>query len=401
MSNKQLWYLFGSSCIVLIVGMGLFPLLPLYDAQFNATPTIIGLHFALMYLANAAGAALVSPLSGRFTRKVLFISAAALGVPALLLLVVSNALWQVVTLTMILWFSGGLVLALVNVFTSSQSGEGKRGRSFSLISLAYPIGALLGGSLIGRVVAWHGYPLMFAVLGVIWVGLPLLGLLIEDKASTSSSSNPSSAAQAAGTLGPVFVTLLGITLLSGIAISAGRLSTTMAMKGLGYEAAAVSTATMVSGLVAIPVTMMIGTLSDRLGRERLLALVLALMGMGVLTLALASSLWHFCLAASLIMIALCASGAVSSALATDRLDASTLNRALPLLKAVHSAAGMISFIGTGFLLDTVGLGVLYALIGVLVVGAILLVTQLSMKRATAPARLMRKARSVQPTPIAK
>ena len=53
--SQQLRLLFLSSVIVLFVGMGLFPVLPLYAAQLGASRTTIGLLFSLMYAANSAG----------------------------------------------------------------------------------------------------------------------------------------------------------------------------------------------------------------------------------------------------------------------------------------------------------------------------------------------------------
>src|SRR5512135_340585 len=49
--NTQLLYLFVSSFIILFVGMGLFPVLPVYAAEFGASRTVIGIYYALMYAA--------------------------------------------------------------------------------------------------------------------------------------------------------------------------------------------------------------------------------------------------------------------------------------------------------------------------------------------------------------
>ena len=77
--DAQLLYLFASSFIILFVGMGLFPVLPVYAAEFGATRTVIGLYYALMYAANAAGAMLTNRLAARLTHKGLFVAVGALG----------------------------------------------------------------------------------------------------------------------------------------------------------------------------------------------------------------------------------------------------------------------------------------------------------------------------------
>lgn len=176
-TNKQLLYLLFCSVVILFVGMGLFPLLPLYVAQFGSTPTVTGFYLAFIYATNAAGAMLTGWLAERLTHKGLFIAVGGLGMPALVLLGQATALWQVVVLTGIIWFSGGVGLALVNVLTGLYADATNRGAAFSLLFLAFPLGAVFGGATVGQLVAWQGYPLMFGVLGIVWSALPVIGLL--------------------------------------------------------------------------------------------------------------------------------------------------------------------------------------------------------------------------------
>ena len=60
LKNKQVANLFLCSFIILFVGMGLSPLLPIYAAQFGATPTVAGFYLAVVYIANAIGSMLTS-----------------------------------------------------------------------------------------------------------------------------------------------------------------------------------------------------------------------------------------------------------------------------------------------------------------------------------------------------
>src|SRR5574337_1132342 len=60
--NTQLLYLFASSFIILFVGMGLFPVLPVYATEFGASRPVIGIYYALMFAANAVGAMLTNRL---------------------------------------------------------------------------------------------------------------------------------------------------------------------------------------------------------------------------------------------------------------------------------------------------------------------------------------------------
>ena len=180
--NKQVANLFLCSFIILFVGNGLLPLLPIYAAQFGATRTIAGLYLAAVYSANAIGSMLTGWLARHLTRKGLFAAAGLVGVPALILLGQATTLWQVILLTAILWCSGGIEVALITVFTGLYVNSKHRGASFSLMSLPMPLGTVLGGLAVSRLVTWYGYQRMFAVLGVVWLALPVIGMLsLADK----------------------------------------------------------------------------------------------------------------------------------------------------------------------------------------------------------------------------
>ncbi len=372
--SQPLIYLFVSSFLVLFVGMGLFPLLPVYATQLGASKTTVGVFFATIYISNAAGSMLPAWLAGRISRKSLFITGSILGIPALLLLSRANALWQVVILTSILWFSGGLVISLVNVFTGLYSSGGNRGKSFSLMALPMPLGALIGSAAVGSLVSLRGFAPMFLVLGVLWVFLPLIGLFVlKDRLS----DRPAGISKPIVTSQPQFVSsfylLLGLTIASALAVNAGRLGTTLSMQTLNFSPAAIASSVTVSGLVAIPLTFLIGALSDRLGRERFLATGYLLASLGVLVLVFATQLWQFWLAATLLLVSLSASGAMASALTTDILPSESLTRGLSWLKGMNSIASVIGFAGTGIFLDNFGPAGLYLVAMILpAIGALLL-----------------------------
>jgi DHA1 family multidrug resistance protein-like MFS transporter len=365
-TGQPLVYLFISNLIVLFVGMGLFPLLPLYATEFGASKTMVGIYFALMYISNAAGSMLPGWLADRLTRKGLFVAGSILGIPALFLLGEASALWQVVILTSVLWFSGGMVLALAGVFTGLYASRSSRGKSFSLMSLPMPLGALIGGAAIGQLVTWQGYASTFSVLGIVWIALPLIGLfLLRDKPVSQPDALTARITTSQPQFGGSFYLLLGLSLTSLVAINAGRLGTSLSMQSLSFSPRAIASSATVSGLVTIPVTFLIGALSDRLGRERFLVTSYLLAFIGALTLVLATQLWQFWLAATSLLVALSASGAISSALATDLLQPTALTRGLSWLKGMGSIAGVISFTSTGFLLDSFGPVPLYLMAMVL------------------------------------
>src|SRR5919108_6134570 len=93
MKNKQLSILFLTNFAVFFIGMGLLPLLPLYAAQYGATPTGSGLYLASTYTAIALGTVLTGWLSDRLPLKRLSVSAGLAGPPPGGLLLEAAAAW--------------------------------------------------------------------------------------------------------------------------------------------------------------------------------------------------------------------------------------------------------------------------------------------------------------------
>ncbi len=385
--NTQLLYLFASNFIILFVGMGLFPVLPTYVTGFGASRTVIGLYYALMYLANAVGAMLTGRLATRLTHKGLFVAVGVLGIPALMLLGQAAALWQVVVLTATVWFCGGVGLALVNEFTAQQAGSANRGKSFSLMFLAFPLGAVFGGALVGRLVTSAGYYAMFIVLGAVWAILPAIGLFTLKVNPAAQPARSLTTQPSTAPLGTTFYRVLAMTLLASIAINTGRLGTALSMQALGFSASAISSTGTVSGLLTIPIVLLIGALSDRLGRKMFLMLGYVMAGGGLLMLAVATDLWMFWIAATLVLVALCTNGALAAALVTDTLSPQARQRGLPWINAMNPVAGVLSFASIGFLMDTLGQLPVYLVALSVAVGAAILLHSLQRERITASTRV--------------
>jgi MFS family permease len=376
--GSQLTYLFLSSFVILFVGMGLFPVLPVYAAQFGATRTVIGVYFALMYAANAAGSMLTNRLAGWLTHRGLFVAAGAAGIPALLLVGQATALWQVMVLTSIVWFCGGMLLALINVFTGLYAGDGSRGKSFSLMFLAFPLGAIFGGTTVSRLVAETSYYTLFVVLAVVWAALPVMGVL-RFKSRHDGMARRKAKASADAPLGAVFFRLLIIAVVSAFAINIGRLGMALSMQALNFAASDIAGTATVSGLLAMPAVMVIGALSDRLGRQKFLMVSFAAAAGGSITLALATQLWMFWLAATLTLVALCTNGALLAALIADRLPASAVERGLPWIHGMSPVAGTAGFLGIGYAMDTWGQGAVYTVAATMAVLAAVLLWSLGQK----------------------
>lgn len=353
MRNKQQLILFLTNLILFFTGSGIFPLLPGYATQFGTSQTMIGIFLASLSATNAVGAIVASRLLVRFAPRTLFIVAGTVGVPTLLFLPAVHAFWLVVVITGFLWFSGGMLVALMSVLIGQAVEPEVRGRAFSRLFLASPLGAILGGTLVGAVVTSFGYTPAFLMLGVQWAVIPALGFLLQRTERKETRQAGSIAARPAA-LGPSFRLFMVSVLAIMAAIQMGNVSLLLQMQAGGFSASAISTTTVVSGLVSIPVALYGGSLADRVGRRLILVLGSLLAILTLAPLASASQLWHFSAAISLLLLATTVVRPGSTALATDLLDSRGVARGLPLLEAGIMTVGVAGSTGAGYVLEIFG-----------------------------------------------
>lgn len=391
MIKKQLIYLFLANYLVYVIGMGLFPVLPLYAGEFGATAAMVGFYMALVYIAITLGSLAVGWIPVGVSRKWAFIAVAVAGIPALVLLAYATAFWQVILLTSVVWFSGGFCTSLAGLFTGLIAAEGNRGRSFSLMFLARPLAGISGGLIVAWIVSSGGYTPTFLAMAIIWTVLPIIGLIglpdlqPQSKQKVGAKEDVSSSRQEKFELGLQFHILVLVVLLATVAAYSSRLSISLSLIELNFDAAAAASIAIASSVITLPLVPLIGTLSDRLGRYRFLMVGSLMTTVGSLILLLASQLWQFWLAGGLLLGSMTVTATVASAMGTDLLSPQALGRGLPRLNAAVWLSGVVGFLGAGFVVEILGTSILYLVGVVLSIGATLLVLELRPRPLLVPA----------------
>lgn len=385
-ANKKFAPLFVANFVVYVIGMGLFPVLPIYAAEFGASRTVIGLYMALVYIAITAGTLSISWLPARLSRRAIFIIAGGLGIPALALLGQATALWQVVILTALVWFSGGVITSLTSIYTGLLAPKGERGRTFGLMFLTKPLAGIAGGLIVARLLAWQGYGLTLSVLALFWIALPIIGLFyLPAGQPTSQAKAAKTASNQSVTLGWPFHLLTLILLLAAVATYGSRLSLSLSMSAQGYSAAAIASIAVAGSLITLPIVPLIGSLSDRLGRQKFLLISSLTTAAGALMLVWADQVWQFQIAGGLLLASITVTGSVASALGTDLLSPQALTRGLPRLNAMGWIAGIVGFAGAGLVIDLFGESFLYYFSAGLALVSALLAAELRLQPAAKPA----------------
>lgn len=357
MNKKQVLALFLCNLTPFIVGAGALPLLPVYAMDLGAPPVVTGYYLAFAYLAITAGTLTAGWLSGRFGRRRAWLALTGIvGVPVTWSVGQATNLLTLVILTAGLWFLGGVGITLTSILAGLSAGLDERGKVFGLLSVSAGLGSLIGGLITGPLVDRWGYPTMFAVLAAIMVLWVLAALLVEDKQSVPSSRAAPTAHVPAGRapLGRLFYLLFAASLTVSITGFVGTLGRSLSMDALGFTTTAISFAGAVGSAVALPLPLLLGRLSDRVGRVRLLLFCYLATMASMLLLALSSSPWQFWLAAGLGSL----SGAGTSlgqALVTDLIPPQTLSRGLSIYGTTGSVAAIVGFVSAGHAVQRWGL----------------------------------------------
>jgi MFS family permease len=304
-------------------------------------------------------------------------------VPALVLLSAATAFWQVVFWTACLWFCAGLCLAVASVYTGVLSEEEHRGRSFSMMALSTPFSLLLGGLSIGSLASMLGFSSTFLVLAALWSTLPCAFAFILPDVPVGEQNSAVSVLGGRRTPAWGFPLLLTGALLSAAAVSIGQIGTSLSMQNLAFLPTAVGSTTTAAGLAMIPLVLLMGKLSDRLGRGRFLILGYLVSAAGALALSAANTLWHFWAAMALLRAGQAVNEAIAPAVATDILPPPAWSRGLPRLKSVNWLAAMLSFSGAGYAIELLGVGPIFIIAAGMALGAATLLMLLPIRKPQA------------------
>lgn len=334
-----------------LIGNALLPFLPLYAARLGANPASMGLYLALSFLMLTIGTLMSGWLSSRFRqRKPVIIAASLLNVPVFLLMAQVSHLSALIVLTMIAWFLSGITIGLVSILVGATAKPAERGKIFGIMGMAEGFSQLVGGLASGRIVDQFGFPTLFLAAALIEVVYVFSALLIADHGDKNA---PAPVRRQRAPLGRDFTLLALSSVLIYTLAFGSNLGRPVVMNQLGFDATAISSAIAVSGLIALPLPFLLGWLSDRLGRQKLLTACYLLVGSGTLMLSLSTTLPAFWLSTMLIT-AVGASRSLGTALAADIVTAEALDVSIARFNSTAWLGGVIGFGTVGLVMEGIG-----------------------------------------------
>ena len=379
MSKKQLAALFICSLVPWSAGNGLVPLLPVYATQLGANSAVAGYYLAISYLAIASGAISAGWVSDRLKRRKLpLLIAGIVGIPAAWLMGQVHSILVLTILTAVLWFCGGMGLALIGILTSLSAGEHERGKVFGILALIGGLGGVIGGLGTGWLVESWGFTVMFTVLAAFLLLWPLSAVLLEDKELILHQVENIPKQKRPG-LGKNFYLLFFANILSSITGFFIALIRSLEMNNQGFSSIEIASTGVVGSLISMPLPLFMGWLSDRTGRKIFLYAGYTIAFSALIMLAFSNALWHFWIVFVLQGIAMGNVGTIGNAVVTDLLPKEALGKGMSLFGATGWIGGVIGFAVAGFVLQNFGFTPTFIIGGVLSLGAIGLLTPITLR----------------------
>ncbi len=371
MGKKQLVILFICNLVLWIVGNGLNPLLPVYAVKLGANSTAAGLYLATAFITLTFGALSAGWVSDRFhQRKLPLLISSGLMIPVIWLVGQVHSLWELIGLTALLWFAGGLQLALLSILAGLSAGANERGKIFGILAATSGLGAVIGAFAIGWLVDNWGYSTMFTILAGFNIILPIASLSVEEK--ELHQAEVSSAPKGKSTrLEKNFYWLFAATILFTIPVDSALLIRSLVMDKMGFNSIEINSTAAISGLVSIPFPFILGWISDRIGRKTFLYATYLLGCVFIVLLAVSTQFWHFLVAFAIYGISVGAY-TIGSALVADLVPREALGRGLSAISAALWIGGVIGYSLSGAMFQGIGSEVTFIIVGIVALAAVIL-----------------------------
>ena len=287
-------------------------------------------------------------------QRLLLAACGILDIPLALLWGRVATLLQLAAVTGALWFLGGVIFSQAATLIGLEAEPGDRGTAFGILGMTNGMGSLLGGLSVGYLADQFGYRGAFDSLAAFCV-LIIVGGLVSVAPPASLPREPAREAQTDGRqVGGLLMLLLISQILLAVVNGTGNLGRSFSMNAGGFSKSAITMTAAIQGLVSLALPLVVGLVSDRIGRRWALIGSYAITGASLILLAFSQSMWQFC-AFSVIFSFFGVSQAIGPAYVVDLNPGGNVGRGVSLLQSmfwVGSIAGMAS---TGYAIDKLGI----------------------------------------------
>ena len=373
MKRKQILALSLHRLSVTLVARGLSPLLPLYTIYLGANSQLAGYLMSFTQIALIIGNFLAGWIGDRFGhRKVLLIISTGVSIPCIWLMGLVNQIWQLIALIALVWcFHIGVGNNLNYTLAGLFSQPNERGKIFGILSITPPLAGLLAGFTFGPIADRWGYSTMFKFICLLCCILALSELFLEYKPlSNHSLFQEKLSAQSKKRFSKGFLLMLIATLIMGVVSFGGSLGLSLAMNQQGFLLRDISFVVAFSAIFSSFCSPLASWMSDRFGRKSILILCYSFGSLSIFLLTNAADLWQFYLVGCGISLLSYVAFTLSSVMVTDLVPPHFLGIGISLFRTILRVGGIIGFIFTGSLIETMGMNFIFIFEGLILMAAI-------------------------------
>ena len=199
---------------------------------------------------------------------------------------------------------------------------------------------------------------MFLILCIFSCILPISALFLKDKTVVHAQNSKLSIRRHESRLDRMFVFLLIAHMLSIVTNAVGNIGRSFAMDNLGFSSTAITSTAVIGGFVLLPFPLLLGWLSDRVGRKLLMILCYLSFAICTVLFIFSKSLWHFWVGTSFLFIGF-QSNSVGSAFITDLVPQERLGVGISLFQVMSWIGMVLGFAVSGYSIQNLGISITF------------------------------------------
>ncbi|HET6452102.1 MAG TPA: MFS transporter [Spirochaetia bacterium] len=322
-----------------VLANGTVSLIPLYAMERGASTSGSGLVLSFAYLCLTLGTATGALLPRGFSHRRLLVT--GYGVLAALVSFLASRTTSLAGFAAAIggtWFLAGAAATQATILTGMAAPAGQRGRALGTVGMTGGLGSIIGGLGAGWLAQRFGFAAVFqgmTAVSVIMIAGGPLAVEVRGRADTTDMATIAGTPgpRRAAVLGAGFLLLLAANFLVSLTNAAAVLGRSLRMNEMGFPKLTINVTQSMSGVVSLALPLLLGWLSDRVGRRWILAGSYLMVSAGLLVLASAHAFWQFGIYAGMIA-SLSVSLGIGPAFVLDVVSRENAARSVSLFQSV-------------------------------------------------------------------
>ena len=334
---------------------GLIPVLPLFAVDLGMSKSMTGLYLSSIYISLLAGNYLTGLILDKIKNiKLLLVSTTALFTLLLFLHNIIKNHYQLIFLSILLWFVIGSQMIILNTLQGRQTKKSESGKNYAKLSITTVLGVVTGNFIIGLLLNYFSMRTMFLFIGAMSVFMIYNAFLLKEikvkDVDFEKITDLEKQLVKSKKISLFFVAAIVISIVNYILL----LSLSLLLKDKGYQNSTTGLVIASGAILAIPMIYFTGKYSDIKGKKPFLILGYGAYIAGFIFLSFPVNIIFFVLAAFIRAFAVFSKNSLGFAYMKDIATKEKLGKAISQYGSTIWLGGIIGFLSAGFLIENLG-----------------------------------------------